>query len=290
MSGFRGSKGTDARRYKKAGHQNEDEFGVIFGGSNDGLAPQGKTDWVDKDGNTYTIKSGLNKTTGFWTKHWQIFLYGLGRIKSDKDFMGDPQGKLLANLLESFPSESSGYFADKAKAKEILVTIPKTIKGAERLEEFQKGLKGKANQYFESKNRLRKVTESLSASLESLESRRNFFRKAFFNNNEVSRLAIEEGRNYVIYSREDVVEILAINLSPSISNAGSRFDDLNIPGQKVVFKYQGRNIAELEVRNEESHYREIRFNAHARKIATLLKDNTFSELETPGKRFRKLKR
>ncbi len=289
MNGFRGSSSNEASRYKKAGHKNEDAFGLVFGGSKEGLPPQGKTDWIDKDGNAYSIKSGLNRITGTWTKHWQIFLYGLPRIKSDKDFMKEPQGKMLAKLLESFPDDSAGYFRDKSKAKQILANLPRTLKGQARLQRFESELKGERNQYFESKLKLQQATKALSASLESIDARKHFFSKAFFNGSEVSRLAIEEGSDYVIYESQDVVHILAINLIPSVSNAGSRLDDLNVQGQKVVFKYQGKNIAELEVRNEESHYREIRFNGHARKISSLLKESTYIESKEPRKVFRKIK-
>jgi hypothetical protein len=286
MPGFRGSKPEEASRYKKAGHSNEDDFGLVFGGTKDGLPAQGKTDWIDPEGNRYSIKSGLDKKTRTWAKHWQIFLYGLPRLKSDEDFMKSPEGAMLRRMLESFPDDSTGYFADKLVAKALLNDIPKSIKGETRLNEFRKRLAQRSNHYFDSKNRLQRVTAELAALLSQKSARVSFFSKAFFNNDEVQFLAISEGDKFVVYSREDVVEILAEHLLPSVSSAGARPDDLNVQGQKVVFKLDGKNIAELEVRNEQSHYREIRFNGKVQKIASLIRSKTSPKEQVSGKEFR----
>ena len=288
MSGFRGSKPEDASRYKKAGHSNEDDFGLVFGGTKDGLSAQGKTDWVDPEGNKYSIKSGLDKKTRIWAKHWQIFLYGLPRLKSDKDFVKSPEGAMLRKMLESFPDDSTSYFADKLIAKALLNDIPKTLKGETRLDEFRRRLSQRSNHYFDSKNRLQIVTEELALILSEKSARVSFFSKAFFNNDEVQFLAISEGDKFVVYSRNDVVEILAEHLVPSVSSAGSRPDDLNVKGQKVVFKLDGKNIAELEVRNEESHYREVRFNGKVQKIAYLLRSKTALKEQVSGKEIRQI--
>jgi hypothetical protein len=286
MPGFRGSKPEEASRYKKAGHTNEHDFGLVFGGTNTGLPAQGKTDWVDPEGNKYSIKSGLDKKTRTWAKHWQIFLYGLPRLKSDKDFLKSPEGALLKRMLESFPDDSTSYFADKLVAKALLDDIPKAIKGETRLNEFQRKLAGRNNDYFESKNRLQKVTSELAHILSEKSVRVSFFSKAFFNNDEVQFLAISEGDKFVVYPRNDVVEILAEHLAAAVSSPGTRPDDLNVLGQKVLFKLDGKNIAELEVRNEQSHYREIRFNGKVQKIASLLRSKTVLKEQVSGKEFR----
>lgn len=288
MSGFRGSRPEHASQYKKAGHSNEHEFGVIFGGTNEDLPPQGKTDWVDSNGNRYSIKSGLDKKTRTWAKHWQIFLYGLPRLKSDNDFVKSPEGAMLRKMLESFPEDSTNYFADKMVAKALLAQIPKTIKGDSRLNEFRKKLAQKNNNYLDAKIRLQKITADLSEALTEKSVRVSFFSKAFFNNDEVQFLAISEGDKFVIYPKQVVIEILSEHLVPAISNAGTRPDDLNVPGQKVIFKLEGKNIAELEVRNEQSHYREIRFNGKVQKIAHLLRSKTALERMETAKEFRNI--
>ena len=43
------------------------------------------------------------------------------------------------------------------------------------------------------------------------------------------------------------------------------------PEQKVLLRYNGRNVGELEMRNESAvHYREIRFNMIKPKVLSLL--------------------
>ncbi|MEA2087095.1 MAG: hypothetical protein U9O91_03250 [Candidatus Caldatribacteriota bacterium] len=47
-----------------------------------------------------------------------------------------------------------------------------------------------------------------------------------------------------------------------------------MPEQKVLFRYNGRNLGELEMRNDSPrHYREIRFNMIKPKVMELLFKN-----------------
>lgn len=275
MGGHRGSSSSLASGYKKSGHQNEDDFGAVMGGTNIGLPAQGKTDWKSDSGTKFTIKKGFDLATRTWTKKWQIFLYGISRLKTDPGFRNiQPVGGLLAAMLDSFPTNFDTYNEDKQVVKAILNTLPVSLKGEGRLKKvFASTLE--SNQYVSSKKKLSQVTSALRFELENMASREHFFEKAFFNGNEVDSLVITEGETFVIYERRDVVSILTKNLSPSISSAGKRSDDLNIAGQKVVFKHDGKNYAELEVRNEPNHYRELRFNGNAKLIADLLRSKTF---------------
>ena len=44
-----------------------------------------------------------------------------------------------------------------------------------------------------------------------------------------------------------------------------------IPEQKVILRYQGKNLGELEMRNDSPvHYREIRFNMIKLKVVSFL--------------------
>lgn len=288
-SGYRGSAAQDASNYKKAGHTNEDDFGAFAGGGKKGLLAQGKTDWKDSNGRTFSIKRGLDPSTKKWTKHWQVFLYGLNRLKSDAGFLKlGKQGQLLQELLESFPEDYEVYSQDKAAIKEILASLSKSLKGPRRVEAVATSLDG-ANEYFGSKIRLSKVTDELCKELAIDTNRAEFLRKAFFNGPEVEYLAINENGIFVTYPQDDVVEIMTSNLTPSLSNAGARSDDLNIPGQKVVFKY-GVNVAELEVRNELNHYRELRFNVHAKRASDLLRSKTIEINREEGRIWRAIPR
>ena len=47
----------------------------------------------------------------------------------------------------------------------------------------------------------------------------------------------------------------------------------DMPEQKVIFKYDGRNIAELEMRNDSrQHYGEVRFNMIKQPCVDMLRD------------------
>ncbi len=271
--GFRGSSSDDASAYKKAGHANEEVFGSLVGGTNKGLHPQGKTDWKSETGENFSVKRGLSPVSRKWTKHWQVFLYGLNRLKSDAGFANLGRiGQLLTKSLESFPESQQRYEADKSKVKRALVEIPKNIKGVARVNLLRQ-LVGEQNEYVNSKDRLARVNEHLVNEFADKFKLQAFLRKALFNGTEVDFLAIQNGSGFDIFPRELVVAILSEKLHPQLSTAGARFDDLNIPGQKVIMKCQ-TNIVEIEVRNEENHYRELRFNMSAQKAHNLLVSNS----------------
>ena len=61
------------------------------------------------------------------------------------------------------------------------------------------------------------------------------------------------------------------NFLPFPSN--KKFAPVTVPApeQKVIFKFEGTNLAELEMRNDNPpHYREIRFNMNKPKAMRLL--------------------
>tara|TARA_Y100000590_G_scaffold422264_1_gene526771 strand:+ start:228 stop:557 length:330 start_codon:yes stop_codon:yes gene_type:complete len=94
---------------------------------------------------------------------------------------------------------------------------------------------------------------------------------------EVDYWSIKEGSDFFVYNRNDVLEIFADNLEVSTSKKGSRRSDLNIDGQKVIFRYKS-NIVEIEVRNDSPrHYKQIRFNMIRIGALELLKENTSIE-------------
>jgi hypothetical protein len=272
-AGFRGSKPEHASAYKKAGHANEDVFGLLIGGSNTGLPPQGKTDWKSEDGRTFSVKRGFSAWDKRWAKHWQVFLYGLNRLSSDEGFIKlGAIGRLLSQSLESFPESFERYDRDKSAVKLALAKIPVTVRGQARVD----ALRGRVdldNEYVNSKDRLAEVNLELVSRLASRNSLKAFLEKALFNGTEVQFLVIENGAKFDIFPRELVIEVLCAHLKPQLSRAGTRLTDLNIAGQKVVMKYE-TNIVEIEVRNEENHYRELRFNMSAKGAHKLLVSNS----------------
>jgi hypothetical protein len=267
--GFRGSNSADASAYKKAGHANEAAFGLLIGGTNVGLPPQGKTDWKSDEGLTFSVKRGFSSLENRWAKHWQVFLYGLNRLKIDDGFINlGAIGSLLRKSLESFPESYERYDWDKSAVKAELGKMPTTVRGQARVDALRVRVE-QGNEYISSKDRLAKVNLELVALLAIPENLEAFLEKALFNGTEVQYLAIENGTNFDIFPRELVIKVLSAHLKPELSRAGNRLTDLNIAGQKVVMKCK-TNIVEIEVRNEKNHYRELRFNMSAKSAHKLL--------------------
>jgi hypothetical protein len=252
---YRGSSSSHARAYKKAGHTNENVFGALVGGTNEGLHPQGKTDWKDELDRTYSVKRGAG------CKKWQIFLYGFDRIANDEDFLKIGNvGKLLGEALNSFPASYSKYLDDKNKIKQFLrKVVSDESSGLSILSQVTEEFEG-TNSYLDSKVSLSKVTTKIRDELANPKIRSAFLQKSMFNNGEVSHLALSQGAFFEVYPREVAVEALTLGLSPGVSVAGTNKLDLNVAGQKIIMK-SDRNVVEIEIRNDsDKHYRQVRFN------------------------------
>lgn len=178
---------------------------------------------------------------------WQIFLYGLGRFESDDAFrVMNGIGDLLIECIKSFPATFLEYQLDKAGAKE----------------------------------RLRIHMRALLEKLSQKPKLRAFFNKALFNGGEVNYLTIKYGGIFHVFLNEDVIDALSTNFEVANSRAISAGQ---VAEQKVIFRYGGLNLAELEMRNDSKiHYRQIRFNMVTPKVMALLLDkipitNKFNE-------------
>lgn len=166
---------------------------------------------------------------------WQVFLYGLGRFQSDDAFrVMNGIGALLIECINAFPALFSDYQSDKIAAKERLRVHMKAL--LEKLSE---------------KPRLRA-----------------FLNKSLFNMGEVNYLTAKHEGIFHVFSNRDILDVLSENLEVANSRARRRGE---VAEQKVVFRYEGRNVAELEMRNDSAiHYREIRFNMLKPLIMDLL--------------------
>jgi len=158
-------------------------------------------------------------------KKWQVFLYRLGRFESDHAFIVmNGIGALLAECINAFPPTYAGYRRDKIAAKERL-RIP-MVKLAEKLQERPR----------------------LKA----------FLNKSLFNGGEVNYLTVKQDGVFHVFLNKDVVDVLGDNLEVCNSRAISAGQ---MPEQKVLLRYNGKNLGELEMRNDSViHYREVRFN------------------------------
>lgn len=94
-----------ARAVRVAGHQAENEFAELIGGTVYKRGSGRKKD-VEWQGDLFSVKSGDLK--------WQIFLYGKKRLTEDIDFQGKD---LLVACLNSFPNLRKDYIADKYQYK-----------------------------------------------------------------------------------------------------------------------------------------------------------------------------
>ncbi len=147
-------------------------------------------------------------------RKWQIFLYGLNRFRSDDGFaVMNGMGDLLKACIRSFPLDFEDYQKDKQAAKQALRPHMRAIAGK-----------------LHDKRRLRA-----------------FFHKSMFNGGEVDYLTIKHDGIYHVFWNRDVIDAFGDNLTVGNSQARSK---TQTPEQKVIFKYKGRNLAELEMRND----------------------------------------
>ena len=168
-------------------------------------------------------------------KKWQIFLYGLERFWSDDAFGAmNGIGDILADCINAFPAAFVTYQRNKSAAKE----------------------------------RLRKPMRTLAGLLQDKRRLRAFLNKSMFNGGEVNYLSVKHKGMFHVFLNQDVVRVLSDNLEVCNSRARSVGQ---MPEQKVLFRYSGINLGELEMRNDsELHYREVRFNMIKPKVMELL--------------------
>ena len=168
-------------------------------------------------------------------KKWQIFLYSEGRFESDVAFsVMNGMGQILLECIRAFPRTFAEYQADKVTAKERLRTHMVALK--DRLQD---------------KTRLKA-----------------FLNKSIFNGGEVLYLTVKDAGMFHVFYGPEVINVLADNLE--VCNSRTIFIG-SMPEQKVLFKYAGVNLGEIEMRNDSKvHYREIRFNMIKKIVMGLL--------------------
>ena len=145
-------------------------------------------------------------------------------------------GKILIDCIKSFPNSFNKYQDNKAEAKERL--RPHMVALADKLQD---------------KHRLKA-----------------FISKSIFNAGEVNYLTVYDDNKFHVFWGKEVVNIMTDNLE--VSNSQARQSG-QFPEQKVILKYKGVNLGEVEMRNDSQiHYREIRFNMIKPKAMKLLYD------------------
>lgn len=170
-------------------------------------------------------------------KKWQLFLYGINRFQNDDFFQTmNGIGQLLIKCIDAFPLDFEEYQLNKLEAKE----------------------------------KCRIPMRELSVLLQEKRRVKTFINKSMFNGGEVNYLTIRHEDKYHVFLSKDVVEVFADAVEVTNSKAIAKNQ---VPEQKVIFKYQGKNLAELEMRNDSTiHYRQIRFNMLKPRMLNLLFD------------------
>ena len=180
-------------------------------------------------------KSGDTHSVKGGEKKLQIFLYSLNRFKDDSGFQSlNGVGEILVRCIEAFPSEYDDYVQDKDMHKQ-------------KLEEPMVALKER----LKDKNLLKA-----------------FLNKSFFNSGEVNYLTIHHDGKFHIFDADEVIEVLtnSLEVSNSVKRQPGQYNN-----QKVVLRYDGVNVCEIEMRNDSAgHYREIRFNAYKDKLFNII--------------------
>ena len=156
---------------------------------------------------------------------WQIFLYRASRFETDDAFrVMNGVGKLLTACINAFPATYKAYRRNKSLAK----------------------------------LRLRKPMRKLATKLKNKVRLRAFISKSMFNGGEVDYLTVKHDGKYHVFWNQDISKVLAENLEVCNSTARQKGQ---VSEQKVIFRFKGKNLGELEMRNDsETHYREVRFN------------------------------
>lgn len=180
-------------------------------------------------------KSGDSHSVKSGDKKWQIFLYGLGRFWKDDTFGAmNGIGDTLAECINAFPPDFRVYQRNKVASKE----------------------------------RLRRPMRKLAGLLQDKRILRAFLNASLFNAGEVNYLTVKHEDVFHIFLNEDVIKVFNDNLEVCNSRAITAGQ---MPEQKVLFRYNGLNLGELEMRNDsEVHYRQIRFNMLKPKVMDLL--------------------
>ena len=251
---------------KLSGHIREFNYAKLIGGRT--LGGTVKRDVEDKQGNFHSVKGG---------KKWQIFLYRENKIESSRYL------NILLPCLNAFTADSKQYFQDRFECisfKEKYISKHGKIKAKALSNKIISSHLG-INSYMRSKEQLALTTQAVSDKLCNPSFLRCFLGEAIFNNDEVMYLAVEDStfkkdKLFKVFRRDDVLDILARKLYPSVSKAGLTPSDYNVGGQKTLLRYadgrkKDKNIVEIEIRNDsEHHYREVRFNMYSKDTLYLL--------------------
>lgn len=229
---------------------------------------------MDTQSRLHSVKSG---------RKWQVFLYGYKTIAASNYL------NVLQPCLDAFTPGPEQYFKDRTKCIALKERFVKEH-GKEKAKQLPNDVVIRSlgtNSYIQSKEQLALATLDVREALRDRSFLRNFLGEAMFKNAEVTYLAVKDStykkdQLFKVFHRDDVLDILSVNLIPSVSKAGRVPEDYNVDGQKTLLRYltpkdTSKNIVEIEVRNDSDvHYRQIRFNMYSRDVLHLLLSSEIS--------------
>jgi hypothetical protein len=168
-------------------------------------------------------------------KRWQIFLYSKNRFETDDAFQSmNGIGQLLIKALDAFPNQYADYIVDKEPHKRKLRQVMRKLK-----------------EKFSERRRVK-----------------TFLGKAFFNGAEVNYLTVKHEGYFHVFYNQDIIDVFGQHLEIVNSQARKANDT---PEQKILFRYKGINLGELEIRNSgKNHYKEVLFVMNKLKVLDLL--------------------
>ncbi len=228
---------------KISGHVNEYDFAELIGGEVNLGSPTDKKDVIDQQHRFHSVKGGT------W---WQIFLYSRSRLLSNTIFRGlGNLADIMIQCIDAFPENRNDYLNDKQLAK----------------------------------TRLQESMHLLKMEIEKPDIFPALLEKSLFNGGEVNYLSILPNnlpntlpkikKHFHVFSQKDVVTLLSTHLE--IRNSKAR-NIRQMDNQKVVFRYNNRNLGEIEMRNDsDRHYREIKWRLNSPAIFGILTNNLQSD-------------
>ena len=226
--------------YKKGtGHVNERWFARLIEGEVVG-AGTGKTDVIDQQDKTYSVKSG---------EWWQIFLYGRDRFVTDAEFRDIGNiANLFIDCIDAFPDNRNDYVDNKTYFKE-------------RLQHPMRQLKNEICEPI-------LLTQLLSKAIFNGD---EVAYLSILPMELTDKNVPEDQKHFHVFSASDVTRLLSTKLQIRNSKARNykQMDD-----QKVIFCYRNRNVGEIEIRTDSDvHYRQAKWRFNATSILGLLRNN-----------------
>ena len=228
---------------KRTGHINERNFAELIDGEVVGDRTTNKTDVIDRQGNTYTVKGG---------EWWQIFLYGRERFVNNTEFqeIGNV-ANLMIDCLDAFPENRADYLIDKDTYKRQLQIPMRQLKDEIRKPDIFPSLLAKGIFNGSEVGYLAILPKGLSG----------------------RHIPLEQ-KHFHLFAAADVIRVLSTKLDIQNSKAHHRgqTDD-----QKVIFRYR-TGVGEIEIRTDSDvHYRQVKWRFNSPSILRILRGGLKAE-------------